>query len=1094
MNQELNEYTNVELPLIEQLKRMGWQHLEGDIERPDRTERQRFRQVLLLGRLRQAIRRINLHDGNPWLNESRIYQAITALERLGTHKLMEANQTATELLIRGVTVEGEPELHGDRPQTVHFIDYHHPERNDFLVLNQFRVDPPWASGNKDFIVPDLVLFVNGIPLVVIECKNPSITEPIEEGITQLLRYANQRDWIDAEEGAEALFHYNQMMITTSWYQARVGTISASYEHYLEWQDTSPVPMKEVAAEMGVENLSAQQILVAGLLRKENLLDIVRNFTLFSQSGGKTIKMVPRYQQFRAAQKAIQKLKTGQTRTEHGEFDQRGGIIWHTQGSGKSITMVFLVRKMRTLPQLRRFKVVVVTDRNDLEKQLSETATLTGETVRKANSTNQLKSILAEKGPDLVFAMIQKYQDRDLVDGVIEFPQLPSARERLLKVAEEKATIELFPILNDSEDILVLVDEAHRSHANTLHANLMRALPNCVRIGFTGTPIILGAQKRTHEIFGDFIDIYRLQDAESDGVIVPILYEGRTAEAEIDDRETLNGRFEDMFRERSPAELEAIKAKYTTQGNVLEAQKLIIKKAEDILRHYVAHVLPDGFKAMLVANSRRAAIRYQKALSKAHQALIQKLEAINPALLVLSFDEDEQLDDEEQFLRRAHAHLLTIRRLEFAAVISGDRNDDPAWKEWSDKARIDARVERFKKPLIDADPSAQDGLAFLCVKSMLLTGFDVPVAQVIYLDRPMKGHELLQAIARVNRPYRDKTHGLVLDYYGVANHLKEALDAYSAEDVEGTMTSIKDELPKLAERHREVLELFQGHGISTIDNVDACVELLRDVEIRAEFVVKLKPFLGLLNAILPRPEGLPYVQDAKTLGFINQSAANLYRDSQLNIMGVGHKVRELIDEHIVAHGIDPKVPPISILSDDFDRTVEAHTSPRAKAAEMEYAVRHHINIHLREDPARYRKLSEKLESILQAFEDNWDRLLDSLREFTNDVRQGPTEDETGLDSQIQLPFLNILIEEFGGEEEFSPERRVALAKLTIEIVEAIRQELQMVDFWRNTYAQNMLRARIVDILDQYDIFPFEQLEHIAVRIVDLAKARQGSLTK
>jgi type I restriction enzyme R subunit len=981
---------------------------------------------------------------------------------------MEANQAATDLLLRGTVVEG---LRGGRDQTVHFIDFEHPDRNNFLIVNQFRVDPPGVIGNRGFIVPDVVLFVNGIPLVVIECKSPAATEPMEEGIDQLLRYSNQRDWIEETEGAERLFHTNQFMISTWFYEARVGTVGASFEHYLEWKDTSPVPMADVAAEMGCEQLHSQEILVAGMLRPAHLLDIVRNFTLFKQDAGRTIKVVARYQQFRAVHEAIRRLAHGQTRTQHGDSDQRGGIIWHTQGSGKSLTMVFLVRKMRTLHDLRRFKVVVVTDRTDLEKQLSDTAVLTGETVRKATGTDNLQDILAEPGADLVFAMIQKYQNRD-------------------EDTEPDEEMELFPVLNESEDILVLVDEAHRSHSSHLHANLLRALPNCAKIGFTGTPIIMGARKRTHEIFGPFIDSYTLQQSEADGSTVPIIYEGRTARGVVDQGGSLDRLFEDMFADRTPEEMEAIKTRYATQGNVLEAKRLIAAKADDMLRHYVAAVMPNNFKAMLVAVSRRAAIRYQAALAAARDSLVVELNALDPALLSLSPDKLEVSSPDIQFLVAAHSHLDTIRRLEFAAVISGGHNDDPTWRHWSERGQVDAHIERFKKPLVHTDPTKQDGLAFLCVKSMLLTGFDVPLAQVLYLDRAMRGHELLQAVARVNRTNPGKSRGLVVDYFGIAHHLKEALDAYSDADIQGALISLKDELPVLADRHQRAVAVFENRGL-VVANIDACVDLLRDMRIRADFVVKLKRFLESMDIVMPRPEALPYYADAKRLGFISKAAANLYRDSQLNISGLGHKVRRLIDTHVMASGIDPTIPPVSIMDAEFESVVEGHVSPRTKASEMEHAARYHISQHFREDPAYYRKLSERLEAILREFEGRWVELVEALRPLIQDIRRGRPKDETGLDPKTQAPFLGILREEF--EADLDREQLTHLAVLTVEMVEHIRQEIRVIDFWRNTYAQTTLRGWIVCFLDDHDAVPFERQQAVADRLVELAKVKHVELT-
>jgi type I restriction enzyme R subunit len=1094
------EYTQVELPFIHQLQLMGWDYMKGDIDVPYLTERQNFREVLLTERLRNALRRINLNEnGQPWLDNSRINTAIGTLERLGAFKLMEANQIATDLLLKGTVVEGDPQQDGGRGQTIRFLDFDHPERNEFLIINQFRVDVP---GGRNYIVPDIVLFVNGIPLVVIECKSPSATEPMAEGINQLRRYSNQREEVEEDEGAERLFYYNQFLISTFFYQARVGTIGASSEYYLEWKDTSPTPMVEVANQLGVTKLSSQQILIAGMLRPTHLLDIVRNFTLFSQSSSKTIKIVARYQQFRAVQEAIWRLQRGQTRQQHGENDQRGGIIWHTQGSGKSLTMVFLVRKLRTLPALRRFKVAVITDRVDLEKQLSNTATLTDETVLRATNAEELKTLLGRSSPDLIFATIQKYQQRD-EDTTDEKQRVseytPTRRNRTVPKAAEGTShynlhpkvqhlitqTDQFPVLNESEDILVLVDEAHRTQASQLHANLMRALPNCAKIGFTGTPILEGDRKRTHEIFGEFIDRYTIQQSEVDGATVPILYEGRTAEAEVADGQSLDRLFEDMFRDRTPEELAAIRAKYATVGDVLEAPKLIAAKAEDMLHHYVDTILPNGFKAQVVVSSRLAAVRYQQAFVKAHQKLVSQLE---------NFDPSQALNDPQtDFLRRAYPKLELIKRLEFAAVISSRQNDDPSWKQWSDSAKVDDFIKRFKKLLVHPDPTKQDGLAFLIVKSMLLTGFDAPIEQVLYLDRFMQGHELLQAIARVNRTYSNKSCGFVIDYYGVARHLKEALAVYSAEDIQGALVGLKDELPKLEDRYQRVLATFQGRGIENITDVDACIDLLRDIKIRAEFVVHLKQFLESLDIVMPRPEALPYIRDAKILGYINKAAANLYRDSQLNMLGAGNKVRQLIDQYIVASGIDPQVPPISIMDADFESAVDARKSDRAKASEMEHAARYHISKHYQEDPAYYKKLSEQLEEILEKLQDNWAELVQALREFTRDLQQGRPSDETGLDPKTQAPFLGILVEEIGLEREQPHLQLHQLIEITIELVEHIRQEIRSVDFWRNSHAQNVLRGWIVRFLDDSDAIPFNRQQTVSDRIVELAKALHSRLT-
>jgi type I restriction enzyme R subunit len=725
-------------------------------------------------------------------------------------------------------------------------------------------------------------------------------------------------------------------------------------------------MTDIASELGVERLSAQQIVVAGMLRPTHLLDLVHNFTVFETESGRTVKKLARYQQFRAVHRAVERLQHGTIRGQDGHRDGRGGVIWHTQGSGKSLTMVFLIRKMRTIPHLRSFKVAMVTDRTTLEGQLAGTAALTGDTVHVARSEVKLQELLREEGPGLIFGMIQKLRSPEEDDPAAEAP----AGGDPGGTADPPAPAEVqprptgaYPLLNSSERILLLVDEAHRSHGRDLHLNLREALPNAAMIGFTGTPIFAVDRARTHDIFGPFIDTYTIRQSEEDGATVPILYEGRTTDGEVIGGGSLDQLFEDMFRERTPEELEAIKRKYATTGNVLEATAMIAAKAADLVRHYVDVVMPNGFKAQVVATSRLAAVRYQEAITSALANLVAQLETLDPALLVLDDAGREKLESETKFLLRAHPYLDTVRRLEAATVISPGGVNQPHWSAWSDKRRQDAHIARFKKPLSHDDPTRQDGLAFLCVKSMLLTGFDAPVEQVLYLDRAMRGHELLQAIARVNRTAPYKTHGLVVDYFGVGRHLTEALAVYTEGDISGVLTDITNELPKLAARHRRILDFFQNHGIVDIRVVQSCIDLLREQKLRAEFTPKLEAFLETLDRIMPRPEARPYLNDAKLLGYINKVAANLYRSEQMSLVGVGEKVRRLIDEHIAALGVDPKVPPVSITDAEFVRVVEGHASTTTKASEMEHAARRHIRVNMGQDPAYYRKLSERLEAAI-----------------------------------------------------------------------------------------------------------------------------------
>ncbi|MCL4746505.1 MAG: type I restriction endonuclease subunit R [Burkholderiaceae bacterium] len=1100
------EYLEVERPLIEQLQGLGWTYVEGSLDDPAVTHRERFTQVVLEPLLRERLAAINLRDGAPWLDAARIDQAASAITRIGAAKVMEANQIAAALLVKGIVVEGLADWDGGRGQTIHFIDWEVPENNRFTVINQFKIKcPPGHDSAKQHVIPDLVLFVNGIPLVVIECKGRTVPEGLQDAVDQLRRYHDQRvaDYeVETHEGAPALFHTNQLLIATNFDDARVGTIGAGFAHYLNWKTLAPQTEAEVAAALGVATLSSQQRLVAGMLAPARLLDIVRHYTLFMSAGGQTIKLVCRYQQYRAVTQAIARLKSGKTREEDGEYDRRGGIIWHTQGSGKSLTMVFMVRKLRTDPALRRFKVVVITDRKDLQSQLSATADLTGETVHVAGNTGKLKALVARPGPGLVFGTIQKYRETDP-----NAPALAPASTAEDDDAEEPASAQLraprasqpFERLNDSPDILVMIDEAHRTQAGDLHANLLRALPNAARIGFTGTPIIMGEKKRTHEIFGDYIDRYTLKEAEEDGAIVPILYEGRTAKGAVKDGANLDELFEDLFRERSADDLELIKKKYATKGQIFEAPKLIEEKAADMLRHYVANILPNGFKAQVVAYSRRAAVRYFEALNAARLALLAEARELSPA--------DKAMDDATLMQRpprvraavQAWRYREQLADLEFAVVISGGNNDDPAWAKWSDAAEAETHIKRFKKPLQHEDPTKRDPLAFLIVKSMLLTGFDAPIEGVMYLDRPIREAELLQAVARVNRTGFGKRRGFVVDYFGVAHHLKEALAAYADEDIEGALQSLKDEIPLLRDRHLRVVDVFRSRGVESLSEVEDALRVLAEERVRAEFVVKLKEFTRCLDEVLPRPEGLEFVNDSKQLAYIHALARNRYKDMPELGKDVGAKVRKLIDDYVISLGIDPKIPPIELTDAGFDAHVGRQVGERAKASEMEHAIRAHVRKHLDEDPVKYGKLSERLEEILQQLDGQWAALQEALEGLIAQLKDDQAVTGEALPEMPAhcLPFLRLLTEEALGKDA-TPDSAtgVKLMDATAEMVAIILDEARIPGFWKPARVpdQERLHGRLFEELFSRKLMPVAKAEATVDKLMELARANHERLMR
>jgi type I restriction enzyme, R subunit len=1075
------EYTQVEKPLIDQLAKMGWTHLEGappgtvKPTDPRKSARSDFGQVFLEERLRAQINVINRGpDGRPWLDERRINEAVSALTRIAAPSLLEANERATEMLLNGFTVEGLPGWNGGRDQPIKYIDWENPLRNDFVVISQFRVDIPGTQGRR-CIVPDQVLFVNGIPLGLVECKKPGGS--INEAIIQHHRYADRRGTVHTTpaEGNPKLFHTVQLLVATNGDRALLGSITSGPTHYAPWRDPYPLTREELAHRTKKREaaVNQQDILVGCVLHPVRLLDIVHNYVTFMQTDdGTTIKAVPRYQQYRAVCKAIERLQAGKTKREHGEEDRRGGVIWHTQGSGKSLTMSFLVRKMRTVPGLRKTKIVVVTDRTQLQGQLTKTMELAGETVDTAKKITQARRLLAQHGPGIVFVMIQK--------------QLDGTKRTDDDILEGKAPP--FPELNADESIVVLIDEAHRSHASKLHMNLLAALPNCARIGFTGTPILMGKKKRTTKIFGPYIDLYRLADAEQDEAVVPILYQGNTVKGAVRDGRDMDEVFEDMLAGHTPDEMEQIKTRYATKGDVMEAEELISAKAKSMLRHYVGTILPNGYRAQVAAHSRRATLRYRTALQKARDELVAQIENLPEAAKAA---DPESLDHRRRFLVAAAKHLDQIKALDFIPVISaGTTNDEKEYEPWTDPASQRTVIADFTNP---AKPPA-----FLIVKSMLLTGFDAPVEQVLYLDRNMKEAELLQAIARVNRPASSggaaKKCGYVIDYVGVTNHLARALNAYAAEDVEGALTKLEtDQVANLRAQLARVRAVFTDHNVApgtADDAIEDCVELLADGQLRDRFEAELNQFLATIDTVLPLPEAAPFLDAANLFAEIARRIRRRYRtDGDFDPSLYGAKVRELIDAHMTSLGVDQILPPISITDPDYQAKV-TKLSGRARASEMEHAIRHHISVHVDEDPTRYRRLSERLEQILADHKGNWEQQAFALADFIEKIKREDFETNGGDSSalnRVESALYGLLAEESAVDGVLDDRQGQRLADFSRLVHEIAVARTSRKDFWRHPADEDDLAKEIAVALITGEICPPQDADALSAKLCEVIKA-------
>ncbi|MBL4786518.1 MAG: type I restriction endonuclease subunit R [Cohaesibacteraceae bacterium] len=1080
----MSEYVEVEQPFLRQLAGLGWTCIDqgSDIPHdPLKGLRQNYRQWLLPEVFNAAVSRLNkTANGDEWLTKKQLHDLQDQIGRQPNRTLLEANEAIQKLLFKAqVDVN---EATGEQDPIVKLIDFANPENNSFHAINQFRIDTPGCV--KQFIIPDIVLFVNGIPLIVVECKKggPTCANPMPEAFEQLQRYMNARNATNQQglkEGEPRLFHTALMLIRSCGLKADYGTITSGEEHFFPWKTQWPND------DSTAKGMNQQQQLISGMLNKANLLNILRTSSVFMDTdGGPRIKVVCRYQQFRAANKIVGRLRNGLT------VEEKSGVIWHTQGSGKSLTMVFVARILRTSKDLNDYKILLINDRVDLEDQLTATATLIGGRINSIESSQALRTDLATDSSDVNMVMVHKFQLRD---------QSPP-----LKVAEALGTYQAMPtgqtfgVVNDSSRIVLMIDEAHRTQGSDLGDNIFEAFPNAARIAFTGTPLITErhGEKKTHKRFGEYIDTYRLMDAVNDGATLQILYEGRTADSALNDKHGFETEFENLFKDRSDEELLAIKKKYGATGDILEAEERIKEIAKDIVSHYLEHIFPNGFKAQVVCHSKLAAVRYQKAIT-------------------------DELEKRVEALKRASVpNEVLIKKLAFlkaAVVISGDGTNEAAYVTTARKqARAWNAVDNFCHSFDMEDPDKTNtGIAFLIVCDMLITGFDAPIEQVMYIDKKIREHTLLQAIARTNRVKKGKNRGYIVDYIGLTENLTDALTLYAAADEQQELAqglkSITSEIPVLEERYQRLLQLFSTNKVARIKEfvqgklasieadatiVHEAVKLLKDEKIRADFDVYLKKFLMSLDIILPHASAHPFRVPAKRFGYILKVAQERYKDTSLDLGDAGEKVKDLINEHLISLGINPKVAPVELLADDFIENLNRHASgnAEAKASEMEHAIRRHCTVHNDEDPAFYKSLSEKVENLIDQHQVDWVKLAEELEKLRTEAIDGRKAGVDGLSKEATTFYEHIANEAFANG--VIPLKAKAKMKILMEaIVDTLQDSIGSIDFWNNADKQKKTRSEIKTALTLTGIIELKQKrERVAVEIMKLAKNRHDELIK
>jgi len=978
-----------ELTALDLLSALGYQRIDAR----DESARAQLlderggseRAVVLLPRLERALRRLN-----PWLTDDGVRRAVRAVTHADAATLIEANEKVWVALTYGVSVDAE-ENGRKASRTVRYFDFETPHTNEFLAVQQLRV-----TGTRKGIAPDITVFVNGIPLAVIECKAPTLGEEwLQDATDQFERYQELGEkW--RGQGAPQLFHAIQLAIAACGQGAYYGTVTTPGRWYAQWKSTHPLPADRLAAlirEKCRRDPQPQDTLLAGMLAPANLLDLVRNFIAFETENGRRVKKIARYQQFRAVNRALERVRTAKNPSE------RGGIIWHTQGSGKSLTMLWLAAKLRRMQELANPAIVVVTDRRDLDRQIEGSFLRAGyQNPTRAKSVRHMRELLAEAGGQTVMTTVQKFQE-----------------------ALEAGSRSEHPALTLASNVFVMVDEAHRTQYKGLAMNMRAALPNACFLGFTGTPIDKN-DRSTKRTFGDYIDTYTIQQSVEDHATVPIYYESRLPDLHVQGGETIDALFERMFADRTPEEREAIKRRYATEVGIAGAPRRIELICLDLLQHYDERIRPNGFKAQIVAATRDIAVSYKEALDK---LTINGTMGPASALIMSSSNDDE-------------ARLA-------------------AWRTTTEDQR--RLIESFKE-----DPP--ETLAILIVCDMLLTGFDAPVEQVMYLDSPLREHTLLQAIARVNRVAEGKTYGLVVDYWGVSSHLQDALAIFDPGELGEPMLPLDDVVRDVELYHRAATRFFTRVNR---DDLEACVRVLEPEDTRAQFEEQFRKFGRAMDRLMPDPRAIPYRDDLRWLGRIRLSVAARFRDDKIDISDCGEKVRALIAEYIGPDRIERLLDPVSILSPKFDEEVDKLENADAKASEMEHAIKEELKIRYEENPVFYQTLRERLEYILA--ERKLERLsaaeeLKRLRTLIQDLRGVASVAESMGLTPVSFALYELLLQEVADESrKVADERAVYHASVDepkrdlANALEERLRELAVVDWRTKDDVQREMRRQV-----------------------------------
>lgn len=1039
-----------QIPALQLLMKLGYTYLspeEALVLRGGKTTN-----ALLEDVLRKQLKEINSirisSTKTDIFSDANIENGVLALKDLPMNEgYMAACESAYNLLTLGKAFE--QNIDGDKKSfTLRFIDWENIYNNTFHVTEEYGV---MRANTKDHYYPDLVLFINGIPLCIIECKRPDMKEPLTQAISQHIR--NQQ-----QDGIRHLYVYSQILLSLATLQAKYATTDTKEEFWATWKEKDEGEdqqlMKLVNTPLAGEqkqklfkhredweiqiieqkekealSVSLQDQYLYWLCRPERLLELGKDYVIFE--GGK-FKKIARYQQYFSIKKIIQRIQN----IEKGK--RQGGVIWHTQGSGKSLTMAMLARKIYQV--VRNPKILLVTDRVDLDTQITATFGQVDVQVDNAKTGNHLVELLKSKSDRVITTIINKF---------------------------EAAVNQLSSSPLDSNNIFVLIDEGHRTQYGTFNVKMQKVLPNACFLAFTGTPL-MKKEKSTAQKFGGIIDAYTILQAVEDGAIIPIVYEGRHAMQDVN-QEALDRGFSYVSEPLGEYQKADLKRKYSKANLISKTEQRIDEIARDISDHYADNWGVDktgdrsGFKGMVVTPDKATAVKYKRAFD-----LIGKV----TTEVIMSAPDDREGNE--------------------------DPNEEPTdevvkfWKNMEAKHGKnfeDSIINQFKKT---------DYPDLIIVVDKLLTGFDEPRVVVMYLCRKLKEHTLLQAIARVNRVAPGKEYGFIVDYEGVIGELDEAMNVYSnlsefeSQELEGSFTDIKKEIEKLPQLHSVMNDIFKQLP-NKFDPVSYAT-LLDDEALRTEFYQKFSAFakclklafssLGFENNTPEKTKNL-YGKDLKFFTDLRNAVVNTYSDS-VDFKKYEKQLQKLLDQHVTTDGIVRLTEQVSILdAEAFEKELEKVVGTKAKAEMIASRTTRHITERMDEDPVFYKKLSELIKqtiSDLRAMRISEAEALRKLKDYRGQAISKKGDDiPQGLQNkEAAIAFYRL----FKASTKFSNEEGVAFS----EEVDVVIKRFRIVDWQNKLDVIRKMNFFIGEYLIDHLSMPIREAEELAEQCVSVAKLR------